>query len=148
MLHQVGSTCEWCTCMRSFAALSSDSHFHFISDKLKFQSELTGEPPVFQGDILLNDRTVEYLRSQTERTAAPGAGQGGVASINGSHPLQAVYRRWKERRTRASVRSEAFKWPNATVIYRFDPNFCEWQWNSQMSCCDAYIATTRIPWRQ
>lgn len=128
MLHQTASPLSGaCAKMRSSAAAASSlSHFDFVSDKLKLQSELTGEPPVFQGDIVLNDRIVAYLSSQAEHISTPSIGKGGVADLKGAHPLQAVYRRWKERRTRASVRSEAFKWPNATVIFQFDASFCEW----------------------
>lgn len=107
-------------------AVLSLCHSHFDSDKLKLQSQLTGLPPVFQGDILLNDKTVEYLSSLSEHASTPtkgGEGEGG--NSNDAHLLQMRHPQWKERRTRAAVRSEMFKWPNATVIFRFDDNYCE-----------------------
>ena len=99
--------------------------FHFISEKLKLQSELTGQPPVFQGDIILNDRTVEYLSGVAQHGSKSTRVGDGEESTDGTRLLQTVYRQGKERRTRASVRSDMFKWPNATVVFRFDDNFCE-----------------------
>lgn len=104
-------------------AVPSLCRSHFDSDKLKLQSQLTGLPPVFQGDILLNDRTVEYLSSLSEHASTPTKGEGG--NSNDAHLLQMMHPQWKERRTRAAVRSEMFKWPNATVIFRFDDNYRE-----------------------
>ena len=107
-------------------AMPSLCRSHFDSDKLKLQSQLTGQPAVFQGDILLNDRTVEYLNSLSEHSSSPPKGEEGEGgSSDEAQLLQMMHPQWQKRKTRASVRAEMFKWPNATVIFRFDDNYCE-----------------------
>lgn len=80
---------------------------------------------MFQGDILLSNKTVEYLSGLARHPMPSNREEKKGGSNDGVHLLQTVYHQWKERRKRASVRSEMFKWPNATVIYRFDDNYCE-----------------------
>ena len=82
---------------------------------------------MFQGDIILNDKTVDYLagRYEEDKNVTEGVVTGNKTRGRGSGnvTLISIYQNWRARQRRAARRASSFKWPNATVIYEFSTNY-------------------------
>jgi hypothetical protein len=95
----------------------------FFPAKLKHLSKLTGEPPVFQGDIILDDKTVQYLAGRYDDSAGERVSEGESETNNEGKVTS--HQKWPTRQKKAARRLEDFKWPNATVVYAFDRSYRE-----------------------